>query len=489
MHTMDYLSILPEIFLLISTCLLLLWAGFKKNGGDHFAYRLTLLTLLSMAIWFIIQIDDTSQLAFNEMFIYEPLTNLLKACSAIAFFVTLVYAKAYLQARNLFRVDLFALILLSLFGQCVMISSGHLLTIYLGLELSALASYAMIALQRDSSITSEAAIKYFILSALASGFLLYGLSMLYGATGSLNVNEILEVINAGRGDRLILTFATVFLIAGLAFKLGVVPFHMWVPDVYHGAPTAITLILAGAPKLAGLAIVLRLLVGGMLPLAFDWQQMLLVLSVLSLVIGNVTAIAQDNIKRMLAYSTIAHMGFILLAVASGVVAFQTHGVVYAYSAALFYILTYVLTTLGSFGIVLLLSRPGFEADQISDLQGLNKRHPWFAFIMLLLMFSLAGIPPTVGFYAKVLVLQAVVDADMVWLAVLAILTSLIGAFYYLRIVKTIYFDAPKDDLPLDVGLGFKSILSLNGILVLVFGLLPAGLMAMCARVVYQFLIY
>ena len=489
MHTIDYLSILPEIFLLISTCLLLLLVAFKKNDGDYFAYRLTLVILLSISVWFIAQIDDTSRSAFNEMFIYEPLTNLLKACSAIAFFVTLVYAKAYLQARKLFRVDLFALILLSLFGQCVMISSGHLLTIYLGLELSALASYAMIALQRDSSITSEAAIKYFILSALASGFLLYGLSMLYGATGSLDVNQILEVINAGQGDRLILTFATVFLIAGLAFKLGVVPFHMWVPDVYHGAPTAITLILAGAPKLAGFAILLRLLVGGMLPLSFDWQQMLLVLSVLSLVIGNVTAIAQDNIKRMLAYSTIAHMGFILLAIASGVVTFQTHGVVYAYSAALFYILTYVLTTLGSFGIILLLSRPGFEADQISDLQGLNKRHPWFAFVMLLLMFSLAGIPPTVGFYAKLLVLQAVVDADMVWLAVLAILTSLIGAFYYLRIVKTIYFDAPKDEQPLDAGLGFKSILSLNGILILLLGILPAGLMAICARVVYQFLIY
>lgn len=489
MQTIDYLSILPEIFLLLSTCLLLLVAGFKKNEGHHFAYRLTLTTLLVMAVWFLLQCDGISQTAFQGMFIYEPFTNLLKACSAIALLVTLIYARNYLQARKLFRADLFALVLLSLFGQCVMVSAGHLLAIYLGLELLALSSYAMIALQRDSNTTSEAAIKYFILGALASGFLLYGLSMLYGATGTLHVDRVFAVISTGQVDRLILAFATVFLVAGLAFKLGVVPFHMWVPDVYHGAPTAMTLIIAGAPKLAAFAITLRLLVDGMLPLAFDWQLMLLVLSVLSLIIGNIAAIAQSNIKRMLAYSTIAHMGFILLAVASGVVAFQVRGVVYAYSAALFYILTYVLTTLGSFGVILLLSRPGFEADQISDLQGLNKRHPWFAFVMLLLMFSLAGIPPTVGFYAKLVVLQAVVDTGMIWLAVLAVLTSLIGAFYYLRIVKTIYFDPPKDEQPLCASLGFKSVLSVNGLLILALGLFPAELMTTCSRAIYQFLLY
>lgn len=327
--------------------------------------------------------------------------------------------------------------------------------------------------------------KYFILGALASGFLLYGMSMLYGATGSLDLTEVAKAAASGTVNKTVLVFGVVFLVSGLAFKLGVVPFHMWVPDVYQGAPTAVTLLLGGAPKLAAFAICIRLLVEGLLPLAVDWQQMLMVLAVLSMVIGNVTAIAQTNLKRMLAYSTISQMGFVLLGLLSGVVNGNVFAAANAYSSAMFYSITYVLTTLGTFGVILLLARAGFEAENLDDFKGLNQRSPWFALVMLLLMFSLAGIPPVMGFYAKLAVLQAVLGAGQVWLAVVAVLLSLIGAFYYLRVVKLMYFDEPVDNSVIVINKDMRVALSINGVAVLALGLMPGPLMAACATAIVK----
>jgi len=358
-----------------------------------------------------------------------------------------------------------------LLGMMVMISAAHFLTLYLGLELMSLSLYAMVALQRDSDVAVEASMKYFVLGALASGLLLYGMSMIYGATGSLEINQVAVTVFSGHANRLILAFGLVFVVSAIAFKLGAVPYHMWIPDVYEGAPTAITLFIGAAPKLAAFAFAIRLLVGSLAAMWFDWRGMLVVLAVLSMIAGNVIAIAQSNIKRMLAYSTIANMGFMLM----GFLTANVNG----YSAAMFYTITYVLTTLVSFGIVLLLSRSGFEADRLDDFKGLNQRSPWYALMMLLVMFSLAGIPPTVGFYAKFAVIEAAVDVGLVWLAVVAVLMSLIGAFYYLRIVKLMYFDDPVDQAPLESRFDTRVLLSLNGLALLFFGVFPQQLMGMC----------
>jgi len=357
-----------------------------------------------------------------------------------------------------------------------MISGSNFLSIYLGLELMSLSLYALVAMRRDSAAATEAAMKYFVLGAMASGFLLYGMSMLYGATGSLDLIEVTRAASSGGINPTVLVFGVVFVVAGLAFKLGVVPFHMWVPDVYQGAPTAVTLLLGGAPKLAAFAICFRLLVEALLPLAFDWQQMLTVLAVLSMAIGNITAIAQTNIKRMLAYSTISHMGFMLLGLLAGVVDGNLFSAANAYSSALFYSITYVMTTLGTFGVIMLLARSGFEAENMDDFKGLNQRSPWFAGVMLVLMLSLAGIPPLMGFYAKLSVLQAVLGTGQVWLAVVAVLFSLIGAFYYLRVIKLMYFDEPQDSAQIVAHLDVRVLLSLNGMAVLVLGLWPGLLM-------------
>jgi NADH-quinone oxidoreductase subunit N len=336
----------------------------------------------------------------------------------------------------------------------------------------------MVALNRDSAVSTEAAMKYFVLGALASGLLLYGMSMLYGATGTLDIEEMARLIAAGKADRAVLVFGLVFVVAGLAFKVGVVPFHMWIPDVYDGAPSAVTLFIGTAPKLAAFAMTMRLLVNGLLDLAVDWQQMLTILAVLSLALGNLAAIAQSNIKRMLAYSTIAHMGFMLLGLLAGVVGGNRLSAPDAYSAAMFYAVVYVLMSLGAFGVVVLMSR-AFEAENIVDYRGLNQRAPWYAFMMLLVMFSLAGIPPTVGFYAKLVVLDAVIKAGQVWLAVYAVMMSLIGAFYYLRIVKVMYFEEPQSTAPIEPALDARVALSANGLAVLALGILPGPLLALC----------
>ncbi|MBB1628491.1 NADH-quinone oxidoreductase subunit NuoN [Achromobacter sp. UMC71] len=482
----DFALATPEILLLIFGLAILLVDAVSNHPERKPTFLLTLLALGVLTVVSVVQWKNgVAGSTFNGLYVTDELSHLLKIASYIAVAVTLVYGRVYAQLRDMLKGgELYVLTLFALLGQMVMISSGNLISIYLGLELMSLALYALIALRRDNVVATEAAMKYFVLGALASGFLLYGMSMVYGATGHLDLAEVSKVIAAGKAEKLALVFGIVFLVSGLAFKLGAVPFHMWVPDVYQGSPTAVTLILGGAPKLAAFAITLRLLVDGLHGLAADWQPMLMILAVLSLAIGNLTAIAQTNFKRMLAYSTISHMGFVLLGLMSGSVAGKPELASSAYGASLFYMLTYVLTTLASFGIVLLLSRQGFECEHIDDLKGLNRRSPWHAAIVLLLMFSLAGIPPLVGFYAKLAVLQALISAGHVTLAVVAVMFSLIGAFYYLRVVKVVYFDEPAADAaPMAATCGQRGVLSVNGLLILVLGLLPGGLMALCVQAI------
>ncbi len=411
---------------------------------------------------------------FSGMFVGDLMSDVLKLITYFGVMVILVYSRDYISPRGMFRGEFFALVMFATLGMMVMISANHLLTLYLGLELLSLSLYAMVALQRGSATATEAAMKYFVLGALASGMLLYGMSMIYGATGSLEITRIASVIADDGSKNLVLIFGLVFLVAGIGFKLGAAPFHMWLPDVYHGAPTAVTLFIGSVPKLAAFAFVIRLLAQGLgaVELQGHWQQMLAVMAVLSLIVGNITAIAQTNLKRMLAYSTISHMGFLLIGILSG----GLNG----YASSMFYVVVYVLTNLGVFGMIMLLSRKGFEADNLDDYKGLNQRSPWHAFLMLLLMFSLAGVPPTVGFYAKFAVLQAIVEAGHLWLAVIAVVFSLIGAFYYLRIVKLMYFDDAVDDAPIAPRADVRLLMAVNGIAVLAFGIFPQPLMTLCA---------
>jgi NADH-quinone oxidoreductase subunit N len=493
----SWVAAYPEILLLAMACVIALVDLGVKAPLRGATYLLTLLTLGGVALLTGFYASTGEVLiGFGGMIISDPMGNWLKCFASIAMMVTLVYGRGYAGARDMLRGgEMFTLGMFALLGMFVMISGHNLLVIYLGLELLTLSSYALVALRRDNGQAVEAAMKYFVLGALASGFLLYGMSMIYGATGTLDLSEVVRAIAGGEetlvGSPRVLTLGLVFLMAGLAFKLGVVPFHMWVPDVYHGAPTAITLLIGAAPKLAAFAIVIRLLVQGLLPMVVDWQQMLAVLAVASLLVGNLAAIAQTSLKRMLAFSTIAQMGFMLLGLLAGVVADQGSNMANAYSSSMFYVVSYVLTTLGTFGVILLLTRQGFESDDINDLAGLNQRSPLYAGVMAICMFSLAGIPPLVGFYAKLSVLQSLLASSQpvyIGLAVFAVLMSLIGAFYYLRLVKVMYFDGPTQTAPIQAGLDARTVLSLNGALVLVLGILPGGLMALCAQAITALII-
>lgn len=476
----------PEIVLLVMGCAItLIDLGVKSRMRD-LTYVLSLLTLGGVAALCAWNASEGHTLyALGNLVVSDPLGNWLKCFATLAVMVTLVYSRPYAADRDMLRGgELFSLSLFALLGMYIMISGNNFLLIYLGLELLTLSSYALVALRRDHANATEAAMKYFVLGALASGFLLYGMSMMYGATGSLEVGEVFRAINSGVINHQVLVFGLVFIVAGLAFKLGVVPFHMWIPDVYQGAPTAVTLMIGGAPKLAAFAIVLRLLVEGMLPLAIDWQQMLLLLAVGSLAVGNFAAIMQTNIKRMLAFSTISQMGFVLLGLVSGVVNGSVLSAANAYSSSMFYVITYVLTTLATFGVIMLLAREGFESEEISDFAGLNQRSPLYAGVMAVCLFSLAGIPPLVGFYAKLSVLQALVTSGQtlyIGLAIFAVLMSLVGAFYYLRVVKVMYFDEPITATTVTAPLDVRVVLTINGALVLLLGLMPGGLMALCAR--------
>lgn len=471
-----------EILLMAAASVILLADLFLPERLRGLTYWLSLATLAAcfvLTVGIVRATGGQAAYTFGGMFVADLMANVLKLLTYGAVAVSLVYSRRYLAERGMLRGEFFVLALFATLGMAVMISANHMLVLYLGLELMSLCLYSMVALNRDSAVSTEAAMKYFILGALASGLLLYGMSMLYGATATLDITQMAQIIATGQANKVVLVFGLVFVVAGLSFKLGVVPFHMWIPDVYHGAPNAMTLFIGAAPKLAAFAMAVRMLVNGLLDLAVDWQQMLVIMAVLSMAIGNLAAIAQTNIKRMLAYSTISHMGFMLLGLLAGVVGGNVLSAPEAYSAAMFYSVVYVLMSLGAFGMVLAMSRAGFEAEDLDDYRGLNQREPWYAFLMLLVMFSLAGVPPTVGFYAKLSVLEAVVAADRIWLAIVAVIFSLIGAFYYLRVVKLMYFDEPKDTAPIEAGFDVRLVLSANGLAVLVLGVMPGGLMALC----------
>ena len=491
---LSWITAYPEIILLVMACVIALVDLGVKCANRTPTYVLTLVTLAVVAALQAGYANGGATVyGFGNMVVSDPMGNWLKCFATIAVMVTLVYGRPYAAGRDMLRGgEMFTLSMFALLGMFVMISGNNFLVIYMGLELLTLSSYALVALRRDDATATEAAMKYFVLGALASGFLLYGLSMMYGATGSLDVSEVIKAINSGQVKHQVLVFGLVFVVAGLAFKLGVVPFHMWIPDVYQGAPTAVTLLIGGAPKLAAFAIFIRLLVEGMWPLAIDWQQMLMVLSIGSLLIGNLAAIAQTNLKRMLAFSTISQMGFVLLGLMSGVIngTINYDIAANAYSSSMFYIITYVLTTLASFGVILLLSRQGFESEEISDFAGLNERSPLYAAIMAICLFSLAGIPPMVGFYAKLSVLQALIasgEAVHIGLAVFAVMMSLVGAFYYLRVIKVMYFDKPVSSEMVSAPFDVRAVLSVNGALVLGLGIVPGGLMALCSDAVVRML--
>ncbi|HET6756719.1 MAG TPA: NADH-quinone oxidoreductase subunit NuoN [Burkholderiales bacterium] len=471
MALFEFAPAYPEIFLTLMVSAILILDLFLSDSRRAISYWLTLITLLGCAAITVTTFGYSALPAFNGMFMDDPMSDVLKLITYIVVISVLVYSRQYTELRGLFRGEFLTLVLLSTLGMMVMISANHFLTLYLGLELMSLSLYAVVALDRDSPIATEAAMKYFVLGALSSGLLLYGMSMIYGATGSLALSDVAYAILGAEVNRTVLTFGLVFVVAGSAFKLGAAPFHMWVPDVYHGAPTPVTLFIATATKLAAFAFTLRLLVEGLQQLASDWQGMLILLSIISIAIGNITAIAQTNLKRMLAYSSIAHMGYMLLGILSGTLN--------GYASAMYYVVIYVLMSLGTFGMIILLSRKGFEADNLDDFRGLNQRSPWYAFIMLLLMFSMAGVPPTVGFYAKLAVFQAVLEAGFIWLAVAAVLLSVVGAYYYLRVIKLMYFDEPLERTPLTPRRDMRIIMGANGLAILGLGILPQPLMALC----------
>ncbi|HJV71597.1 NADH-quinone oxidoreductase subunit NuoN [Ideonella sp.] len=500
MNQMNWLVVYPEILLLVAACVVALVDLTVTDPKRRLTFWLTQASLAAVAVMHAMALQvglgaegaAASVYGMQGLVVSDPMGHMLALCAALAMMLTLAYAGPYIGERELLKGEFFTLAMFVLLGISVMISANNFLVIYVGLELMSLSLYALAALRRDHAVATEAAMKYFVLGALASGFLLYGMSMLYGATRSLDLPEVFNAIQTGQINATVLTFGVVFIVAGLGFKLGVVPFHMWVPDVYQGAPTAVTLMIAGAPKLAAFAIAIRLLVEGLTGLAHDWQQMLIVLSVLSMAIGNLAAIVQTNLKRLLAYSAIGQLGFMLLGLTPTVIDANTQSAANGYSSAMFYMVTYVLTTLGTFGLVMVLSRAGFENEEVSDLAGLGKRSPWLAGVMTIFMFSLAGVPPMVGFYAKFAVLQSLITTNVagyIVLAVVAVLLSLIAAYYYLRVVKVMYFEEPAAGAPaIESRGGVGVLLACNGGAVLLLGVLPAGLMALCRDVVVRALV-
>ncbi|NQY51573.1 MAG: NADH-quinone oxidoreductase subunit NuoN [Piscirickettsiaceae bacterium] len=465
---------LPEIFMMVMACIVLLVSAFMGKDSSSVSYWLSQFTLLITAFIIYLSISGTGGITFYGSYIKDPLSDILKLSICIINIFVLSYSWYYLKVRNLFNGEYYALATFATLGMLIMVSSTHFITLYLGLELLSLCLYAMVAMKRKSAMATEAAMKYFILGALASGMLLYGMSIIYGATGSLSLASISTAIQIGHLDNTVLSFGLVFLTIGIGFKFGAVPFHMWLPDVYHGAPTAVTLFISTAPKIAAFSMIMRLFVDGLENLHQYWQGMLIVLSVLSMIIGNVVAIAQTNLKRMLAYSTISHVGFLLLGVLSG----TNEG----YAASMFYVLIYALTTSGSFGMIILMGRNGFEADNISDYKGMNERNPWFAFMMLILMFSMAGIPPMAGFYTKLMVIKSLISVDLILLAIIAVLMSVVGAFYYLRMIKVMYFENPIEQIKLQAPIDIRILFSSNALLVLLIGIFPSSLMTICITI-------
>ena len=468
----DFVPVLPELFVMAMTCGVLVVDVFLPRERRRITYSLCQWVLVGAALLTLMTFAGNSGVFFHGHFVRDLMGDTLKLSVYIVAAMVFLYSRDYLRDRNLFRGEYYILGLFGVLGIMIMVSAGSFLAAYLGLELLSLSLYALVAFDRDSAAASEAAMKYFVLGALASGMLLYGISMLYGATGSLEIRAVAMAVAEQGAGNLVLVLGLVFLVAGLAFKLGAVPFHMWLPDVYQGAPTSVALYIGSVPKLAAFALTIRVLVDGLGELQGDWRQMLIVLAALSIMTGNVIAIAQSKIKRMLAYSAISHVGFMLL----GILAGSAEG----YAAAMFYTITYVFMATGAFGIVIILSQAGFEAENIDDFKGLNDHNPWLAFLMLLVMMSMAGIPFLVGFYAKLAVLQAIIREGLVWLAILAVVFSVIGAYYYLRVVKCLYFDRSERPGPVAVSLDTQVVISANGLSLLLLGLYPAYLMWLCA---------
>jgi NADH-quinone oxidoreductase subunit N len=463
----------PEIFLGLAACAILMLDLLLSDAHRRLGEVLAIVSLGLTAVLIAIQPVTGRVVALGGLYELDPMAQVLKVVTLIIVAAVFVYSTDYLRRRAIFKGEYFVLGLFATLGTLVMTSAASLITLYLGLELLSLCLYAMVAFDRDSGIAAESAIKYFVLGSMASGTLLYGMSIIYGVTGSLELAAIADAVHNGLGDNIGLIFGIAFIIVGVGFKFGAVPFHMWIPDVYEGSPTCVTVFIGTASKLGAFALAMRLLPEALGGSQADWSQMLVVLSVLSIAIGNVVAVAQTNLKRMLAYSTISHIGYILLGILSG----TSQG----YQAAMFYMISYVIVAAGAFGMILLLARQGFEADKLVDFKGLNARSPWFAGMMAILMFSLAGLPPFVGFWAKLGVVQAVLNVDYTWLAVVAVLFSVVGAFFYLRIVKLMYFDDPTDSAVLGGSVLMRTVLSANALLVFALGVAPAALIAVCQR--------
>jgi NADH-quinone oxidoreductase subunit N len=471
---MNYAVAAPEIFLGLAICVVLLADVFLRDDQRNVTYVLAMLTLIGTAAATAMFAVTSTVVTFNGSFVADPASGVLKMFAYITLGVTFLYSREHLENNGLLKGEFFVLGLFGLLGVMIMVSAHSLLTLYLGLEVLALSQYTLVAFNRDSAVAAEAAMKYFVLGAIASGTLLYGISLLYGITGTLQLDVLAARVGAGAASVPVL-LALAFIVVGIAFKFGAVPFHMWVPDVYQGAPTPVTLFIGSVPKIASFALAWRVLIEGLGPMHDSgWRDMLIVLCVLSLGIGNLVAIAQTNLKRMLAYSTISHVGFILM----GFIAGTTDGV----AAAMFYTFAYVLMAAAGFGMIILLSRKGFEAERLEDFKGLNARSPWFALVMLMVMFSMAGVPPFVGFYAKLVVLLAVLNSGLVWLAGLGVFFAVIGAYYYLRVVWYMYFADPVDTTPLSAAADVRIVMSANALGLLVLGVFPGGLLDLCARV-------
>ncbi len=473
----DLLAALPEIIIATMAMVVLLIDLFLTKQNRIWIYALTQLTLVGAAATTFLTHSPEGGSFFTGMFVDDPLADVVKLFMYLGTSLILVYTRTYLSDRGMFRGEFYALVLFALLGMMMMVSGQNFLTLYIGLELLSLSLYALVAMDRDNGLATEAAMKYFVLGALASGMLLYGMSMVYGMTSSLNIFEISHVLQAQDTNHEVLVLGLVFIVAGLAFKLGAVPFQMWVPDVYHGSPTAITILIGTVPKLAAFVFIVRILVQALPAMAFDWQMMLIIMAVLSIALGNITAIAQTNIKRMLAYSTISHVGFILL----GIMSANKYGM----TSALFYVVAYTLMSLAAFGMILLLARKGFEATELDDLKGLSQRSPWHAFLMLIVMFSMAGVPPTIGFYAKFAILQATLAVGFTAIAVFAVVMAAIGAFYYLRVIKFMYFDQPEQTTPITAPMEMRVALGVNALALLVIGLMPKSLMDLCYYAMMQ----
>ena len=472
--TPEFGPAMAEIVLGIGLCVVLVADLYISDRARDVTYLLTMV-VLAVTAWVAGGIGaDGQQITFSGSYVIDPMARVLKLISVLGVATVFLYSRGYLKDRGVYKGEYFLLGLFALLGIMVMISAYSMLTMYLGLEILSLSLYALVAFDRDSPVAAEAAIKYFVLGAIASGTLLYGISIVYGVTGSLQFHEINEALLAGAANETALIVALAFIVVGIAFKFGAVPFHMWLPDVYSGAPTCVTLFVGTVPKFAAIALAIRVLVEALGPAASSWEPMLVILSVLSLSIGNLAAIAQTNIRRMLAYSTVGHVGFIFLGLLAGTQA--------GLQASLFYTIVYVIMATGAFGMLLLLSRKGFDADELDDFRGLNKRSPWFAFIMMLLMVSMIGLPPLAGFYAKWWILQALLDQGHLWLAIIGVAFSVVGAFYYLRVIKLMYFDEPEDDALLEAPADLRLALSVNGLIVLALGLFPDRLIAICTQV-------